>query len=101
MREFWWMENQNHSKAELMRMHIEACNRSGLTVSDYCLQNGIVKSNYYYWLKKLNGGSKSSGFTALSITPVTALAITYPNGVQLNFSGTLDASIVKALVCCI
>ena len=42
------MENKNHLKAEDMRLHIMACRKSGLTVTDYCLQNGLVKSNYYY-----------------------------------------------------
>jgi len=84
-----------------MRFHIEACTKSGLTVSDYCLQNGIVKSSYYYWLNKQNGKSKSSGFTAISVATGSSVAIIYPNGVQLSFTGDVNAAILKALVCCI
>lgn len=84
-----------------MRFHIEACSKSGLTVNDYCLQNGIVKSGYYYWLKKLNGKSKSSGFTTINVGGHAAVEITYPNGVQLSFTGDISAPTIKALVCCI
>lgn len=95
------MKNTDQSKAEAMRFHIEACSKSGLTVNDYCAQNKIVKSGYYYWLKKLNGASKAPGFTAVNVPPNVALEITYPNGVQLSFTGAINIATVKTLVCCI
>lgn len=95
------MKKKDQAKAEQMRQHIEACNKSGLTVSAYCIQNSIVKSNYYYWLKKLNGENKASGFVALSVGKSALVEITYPNGVQLSFSGEIDVTTLKALVCCI
>ena len=54
------MKKNDQSKLEQMRQHIEACNKSGLTVRDYCQQNAVVKSSYYYWLKKLNGKNRGS-----------------------------------------
>lgn len=95
------MKKYDQSKADQMRLHIEACHTSGLTVSDYCTQNGIVKSNYYYWLKKLNGENKTSGFVALSVGKSAPVELTYPNGVQLSFSGEINIATLKALVCCI
>lgn len=95
------MKNKIDSKAEAMRLHIEACSKGGLTVSAYCAQNGVVKSSYYYWLKKLNGDNKPPGFTAISVVKNESVALTYPNGVQLSFSGEINAATIKALVCCI
>ena len=95
------MENKIESKAELMRQHIEACRQSGLTVSEYCTQKGIIKSNYYYWLKKLGSENKSSGFTAVKVTTNAAIEISYPNGVQLSFTGNISVATIKELVCCI
>lgn len=95
------MQTNNQPRAEAMRLHIEACNKSGLTVSEYCSQNNIVKSNYYYWVKKLKGENKASGFTAINVAPGAAIEITYPNGVRLSFSGDINAVAIKALVCCI
>ena len=50
-----------------MRRHIEAQSISGLTVTEYCAQNGIVKSNYYYWHRKLSE-RKVAGFTPIHVT---------------------------------
>ncbi|HRN47503.1 MAG TPA: hypothetical protein PLS00_00065 [Niabella sp.] len=95
------MRKYDQAKSDQMRSHIEACNTSGLTVSDYCAQNGIVKSNYYYWLKRLRDENKSTSFTEIGITKNASIEITYPNGVQLSFSGEINAATLKALVCCI
>lgn len=95
------MENKNQTKAEQMRRHIEACSQSGLTVTDYCAQNGLVKSNYYYWVKKLNGENKPSGFTAVRVATDAAVEVIYPNGVQLSYRGAINAIVIKTLVCCI
>ena len=95
------MENKNQAKAEQTRRHIEVCGQSGLTVKDYCTQNGLVKSNYYYWVKKLNGENKPSGFTAVHVATDAAVEVIYPNGVQLCYRGAINTTILKTLVCCI
>jgi len=95
------MENKNQTKAEEMRRHIEACSQSGLTVTDYCTQSGLVKSNYYYWVKKLNGEIKPTGFTAVHVATDAAVEVIYPNGVQLSYRGAINATVIKTLVCCI
>mgnify|MGYP001041614754 FL=1 len=84
-----------------MRRHIESCKQSGLTVSEYCIQKGILKSNYYYWIKKLGSENKSGSFTAVKVTTNAAIEITYPNGVQLSFTGNINVATIKELVCCI
>lgn len=85
-----------------MRQHIKACTKSGLSVIRYCAQNGIVKSAYYYWHKKLKGQSNASGFVALSVSKISSsVEIIYPDGVQLSYSGGIKTDVLKALVCCI
>lgn len=32
---------------------IADCNASGLSVRQYCMQNTVKESSYYYWLKKI------------------------------------------------
>lgn len=97
------MKYRNQSKAEAMRSHIEACAKSGLSVSDYCTQNGLVKSSYYYWYKRLTMENTPSGFIPISVNSKAAgsVEIIYPNAVQLSYSGNLDVALLKALVCCI
>jgi hypothetical protein len=95
------MSNRNQSKADYMRLHIETRSKSGLTVSDYCTQNGIVKSCYYYWLKKLSEEKASAGFTSVNVTRSSLVEIIYPNGVQLSYTGDINAAVLQSLVCCI
>ena len=95
------MKNRNQAKADEMRSHIEACGKSGLSVTDYCTQNGLIRSCYYYWHKKLSDENNSPGFIPVSIKRNSSVEITYPNGVQLSFTGDINASTLNALVCCI
>lgn len=95
------MKNRNQARADEMRSHIESCSKSGLSVAGYCAQNGLVKSCYYYWHKKLLGEKGSSGFIPVSIKRSSSVEIIYPNGVQLSFTGDINAATLKALVCCI
>lgn len=32
---------------------IQECRSSGLSVRQWCAQNGIIEGSYYYWLKKI------------------------------------------------
>ena len=34
---------------------VEACRRSGLSVEQWCAENGIVSNTYYRWQKKVFG----------------------------------------------
>jgi transposase-like protein len=96
------MENKNQRRAEEMRGHIEACKQSGLSVVAYCKQHGIVKSVYYKWVKKWSSENTVAGFTQVDVASTsTTIEITYPNGVRLSYSGALDTSTLKLLVCCI
>lgn len=94
------MKVTNESKAAVMH-RIEAQSISGLTVTEYCAQNEIVKSSYYYWHKKLSEGNPSAGFTPVSVNSSSLVEVTYPNGVQLSFTGEINTVTIKALVCCI
>lgn len=95
------MKNRNQVKADEMRSHIESCGKSELSVTEYCAQNGLVKSCYYYWHKRLSDENKPSGFIPVSLKRNSSIEINYPNGVQLSFTGDINAATLKALVCCI
>ena len=34
------------------RERIEECRQSGLSVKEWCLQNGLKNTSYHYWVKK-------------------------------------------------
>jgi transposase-like protein len=39
---------------------IKARNESGLTIKEYCSQNGLSKGAYFYWLRKLRTAALES-----------------------------------------
>ena len=96
---------------------------SGLTVTDFCSNEGIPESTFYYWRKKLHksrGAAKdfiplvvksSPGLSAQnytkgqqSISGNTATddvlpELIYPNGTKLRIKNDIDLNRLRALVC--
>ncbi len=102
--DFCPMKSKNNLKAAAMRAHIDACRESGLTVKEYCQQQGLSRAGYYYWLRRLRPQASSGSIVPVQIHNARiggTLEISYPNGVSLSFSGELNSNNLKALVCCI
>jgi hypothetical protein len=56
---------------ELLVRHKE----SGLNVRDFCSNEGIHPSTFYYWLKKHRGKNQPEGFIPLAIQDTFAVAV--------------------------
>jgi len=105
---------------ELIRLQED----SGLSVRDFCLNEGISYSVFYYWRKKLrneksngdfiplvvnpNGSAKSHGYGLsrqspksqtgqLAVEPVL-LELVYPNGTALRIKNDMDLAHLRALI---
>jgi hypothetical protein len=97
---------------ELVRLQEE----SGLSVRDFCLNEGISYSVFYYWRKKLksekNNGDfiplvvKSNGLNRQSQERQTGhlsaesvlLELVYPNGTALRIKNDVDLAHLQALI---
>lgn len=86
-----------------MVAHIEACDASGMSVTNYCKEYNLPKSKYYYWQKRLNSSKSLNSFSqinpfnnSLSVAPVV---INFPNGVQVAFNGSVNPQVLKELIC--
>jgi hypothetical protein len=95
---------------------------TGLTITAFCINEGIAKSTFFYWRKKLNKKSVK-GFIPLLVntTPATRsdpsknytrqqhelhksdddflLELNYPNGTRLRIKGDPDLDQLRTLVC--
>jgi len=95
---------------------------SGLNVKDFCSNEGITESTFYYWRKKLQERSPSKGFIPLVVKspqggttqryskghpPVgdlgqieddALLELVYPNGTKLRIKKDLDLSHLRSLI---
>ncbi len=98
-----FMGYKDTSKADAMHSHIQACQAGTQSVEQYCQQQGIKKSSYYYWRKRLSKQTVASGFVPLGIDgnygQSAEVIVSFPNGVSIRFSAGVKASILKELVC--
>jgi len=112
---------QKESKfQELIRLQ----QTSGLTVKDFCSNEGIAYSTFYYWRKKLRSNRGKSDFIPLvvksSVSTVPEgyirnsrdqdfqpgqitedqlfLELVYPNGTLLRIKNDLDLAHLRALI---
>jgi hypothetical protein len=94
---------------------------TGLNITAFCANEGIPKSSYYYWRKKLNRGS-ANRFIPLLVNSTAAtmsgpsknlaleqhehhtsndafpMEISYPNGTTLRIKHALDLAGLRSLV---
>jgi hypothetical protein len=94
---------------------------SGLTVKEFCSNEIIAPSTFYYWQKQLKNRNRLPGFIPLVINPAptlskgnfqgnscpltirpennsTPIEIEYANKTVLRINSELDLSVIKALI---
>lgn len=67
--------------AQQVRLHewsgiIRARNESGLTVKEFCIQNNITETQYFYWLRKLRTSAiEASGMQFVELPAPTETTV--------------------------
>ena len=92
---------QDLSKKQAMEQHIAQCSTSGMQVRQYCQEQNIQSSTYYYWLKKLQGTPNKNIGSFLRVKPIqqnSRIEINLPNGIKISFENLVPADYVKQLV---
>lgn len=95
---------------------------SGLTVKEFCLNEGIAPATFYYWKKKQKTSNSShQDFIPLVVKPSPTfpgqnpthnqatipqtaetdalLELVYPNGTRLRIKRDLDLAQLRSLIC--
>ncbi len=104
--------------SELIRQQQE----SGLTIKDFCFNQGIAQSTFHYWHKKLRRQNSEKGFIPLIVKSAdanlpskyrkgsrqaitsqgaeqeTLLELIFPNGISLRVKKDLDLEQLRALI---
>jgi len=84
-----------------MRQYIAACQVSGVYVEQYCKEQHLKPSTYYYWCKKLVGDSKIDTGSFIQLQPVSqnsSVEIVFASGVKIHFGNLVSATYLKQLV---
>lgn len=77
--------------------------QSGLTVLDFCRQEGIASQSFYHWRRKLAPGdgapaSAAPEFLPIRLAPSAPIEIVLPNGAALRLTPGCDLAFVRSLV---
>lgn len=95
------MENQKQLTLDEMRPIIEKWEDSGLTKKEFCKQQGMAPSVFYYWYNKYKTQDTPAGFVPIKIkntTKADQLEIHYPNGVKLKLSSDISPSLLRQYI---
>ncbi|WP_420854113.1 IS66 family insertion sequence element accessory protein TnpA [Sodalis ligni] len=99
---------KRHTRAE-QQQHIDAWKLSGLTKQDYCEQQGITLSNFYYWMKNHNNNTDTapaaSAFIparriSVDVNRPEAVTLNLPNGCSVSCLPAQLRSVMQALSLC-
>ena len=95
------MQDEKLNKSDQMRQHIEACRESGLAVEQYCKEQNLKPSVYYYWRKKLESDSQIHTGSFIELQPITTTScveIVFTNGVKIHFESLVPVHYLKQLI---
>jgi hypothetical protein len=84
--------------ADTMRLHLSACKSSGLTVEQYCRQNQLKPSYYYYWRKKLQPSEPGRFVSIAASTGSPVVSIIFTTGLRLCFETLPPVDYLKQLL---
>ena len=102
-------QGKNQEQVAFWQLVIESYQASGLTVKEFCRQEGLSLSSYYLWRKKLangwganrgvlKGGSNSQpgksarANKAKAFLEVAALSNSNPSSLTISFPGNISIS---------
>ncbi len=98
--------NHHHRLAEWSR-RVEACRSSGLTVGQWCQENGLAVSTYYSWQKKVFQALKEAQGVTFAEVPVMesppsseqqVAAVMEVSGVRIQVYEGADTSTLQAIL---
>ena len=84
-----------------MERHISQCSAIGMQVRQYCLEQNIKSSTYYYWLKKLQTAPHKNIGSFVRVQPIeqsSRIEISLVNGVKISFENLVPADYLKQLL---
>ena len=92
---------QNLSRRQAMEQHIAQCSASGMQVRQYCQEQHIQSSTYYYWLKKLQAPTNKNTGSFVRVEPMqqnSRIEISLVNGVKICFENLVPVDYLKQLL---
>jgi len=96
------------ARAQEMHAVMQTYQESGLTQQQFCHQQHLPRSTFQYWWHHFRKHTQnqpeghSSGFISVNVETSSPLScgcrITFPNGICIDFNGTVDPRMLLTLV---
>lgn len=88
-----------YTKEQMEEIYVQ-WQKSGQSRKDFCKEHHIAHSTFCYWIKRFTPGSKSSGFTEITLKPSEAglFEVVFPSGTRLAFQREPSATWLRELV---
>ena len=98
------MSKTRQRSSQQMQVLIDKFNRSNVSKKQFCHQEGIPISVFYYWQKKFKQTDQSSGKGFLPVevnhkpTIQSSVEISFPNGVVVRLEEDSDIEMIRSLI---
>ena len=98
------MKNKTQQHREHMFRLIEDCHNSGLSKKQWCQQNGIPKSRFFYWqnqYRKAREQNSKAAFIELPAPdkqPTAMIELEYPSGLTIRIPQQAGASFIASVI---
>ena len=98
------MNKTRQRSSQQMQVLIDKFNRSNVSKKQFCRQEGIPVSVFYYWQKKFKQTSQPSGIGFLSVEvnhktiTQSSIEISFPNGVVMRLEAGCDIEMIRSLI---
>jgi hypothetical protein len=96
---------EKQARKKEMQYHVQAWQKSHLSMKAYCTPKGLSFHALYYWVKKFRQSEPSDEdkFIPLLLNPRTevtsmGIEILYPNGVRITLGKIVDMKVIGQLV---
>jgi len=94
-------------KAQFWEGHIQAWRESGLSQSEYCRRNELIRHRFWYWRRRIQqAGKESISFVPVALRsspvapalPLTSVSVTTPNGYRIELESGFDPDLIGRLM---
>jgi hypothetical protein len=98
------MNKTRQRSSQQMQALIEKFNKSNVSKKQFCRQEGIPLSVFYYWQKKFKqtGQPSGEGFLPVEVNHKTSIQssieISFPNGVVMRLEAGCDIEMIRSLI---
>jgi hypothetical protein len=93
------------SNAQFWEEHIAAWRSTGLSQAEYCRSNGLVKSRFWYWRRRLDRHeAEDISFVPVAVSPNRtsppsgAIRVITPNGYRIELENGFDPHGMRQLL---